>query len=156
MKNYKSLDEFAFDYSTDDQCRQYLYELKWSRGFTCRKCGHHIAVKGRTWYYKKCQKCKHDESCTANTLFHKVKFPLDKAFWITYQLSILRDEISTMEICRRFDIHQETAWFFKRKVQLSIQRCYDNTFSSIVMIGETDLDNFERVKTVHESMELSS
>ncbi len=68
MKKYKSFIEFAQDFSTREQCLLHLCELKWSDGYTCRKCGHNVAVKGRTWYYRKCQKCHHDESCTAHTL----------------------------------------------------------------------------------------
>ena len=68
MKNYKSFIEFAQDFSTREQCLLHLCELKWGDGFECRKCGHNVAVKGRTWYYRKCQKCHRDESCTAHTL----------------------------------------------------------------------------------------
>lgn len=108
---------FVVKFSTDRACLEYLIELKWEDGFTCRKCSHERSVKGRKWYYRKCQKCKYDESATANTLFHKVKFPLSKAFGIVYQLSTMKKGISSCELAFQWGIHQETAWYFKRKVQ---------------------------------------
>lgn len=121
MTNYNSFIDFAKDFSTAEQCLIYLCEFKWGKGFKCRKCDHETSVKGRTWYYRKCQKCQYDESCTAHTLFHKLKFSIVKAFWITYQLSTLKKGMSTMEIARQYEIHQETAWYFKRKVQQAMK-----------------------------------
>lgn len=93
--------------------------------YKCRKCGHEAAVKGRTWYFRKCQRCHHDESCTAGTLFHKLKSPLVKVFWIIYQLSKMKKSMSTLEISRHYGIHQETAWCFKHKVQMAMQQSAD-------------------------------
>jgi hypothetical protein len=117
MKNYSNFVSFTQDFSTEDDCRRFLIEQKWGRGYKCRRCGHQECVKGRAWYYRRCQSCKYDESCTAHTLFHKIKFPLVKAFWIIYQLSTLKKGMSTCAIAAQYGIHQETAWFFKRKVQ---------------------------------------
>lgn len=104
-------------FSTEDACYLHLCELKWGKGFECSRCNHNAAVKGRTWHHRRCQKCGYDESCTANTLFHKLKFSVVKAFAIIYELGTLKKGLSTCEIARQYGIHQETAWFFKRKVQ---------------------------------------
>ena len=144
MKNFKDFTEFVQSYSNEDACRQYLCDQKWKHGFVCKKCGHNISVYGRTWYYRKCQKCKHDESCTANTLFHKIKFPLTKAFWIVYQLSTLKKGLSTMEISRQYGIHQETAWFFKRKVQQSMKPDHEVALEDVVEVDETMIGGAEK------------
>lgn len=59
----------------------------------------------------------HDESERAHTLFHKLKFPIESAFTIVYILSTVKKGMISCEIARQFNIHQETAWSFKRKVQ---------------------------------------
>jgi len=117
MKKYTTVDAFNKAFDTHEKCFTYLCDLKWSDGFTCKRCEHNVAIKGRTWYYRKCQKCKYDESCTAHTLFHKLKFPVIRAFMMVHQISTLKKGLSSCEMSRQHNVHQETAWFFKRKIQ---------------------------------------
>lgn len=124
MKSIAYSLEFASTFSTEEECLNFLCKLKWDQGYECRKCSHKIAVKGRKWYYRRCQNCRYDESCTAHTLFHKLKFPICNAFMIVYQLSTLKKGLSTCEISRQHKIHQETGWFFKRKVQQAMNEEY--------------------------------
>ena len=140
MKEYTDLISFMRDFQTEDDCRRFLCEQKWGDGYQCRRCGHECSVKGRTWYHKRCQRCHYDESCTAHTLFHKVKFSLVKAFVITYQLSTMKKGMATTEIARQFSIKQQTAWFFKRKVQQAMksggtQMLFDNVEIDETVIG---------------------
>jgi hypothetical protein len=74
-------------------------------------------LKGVKWYYRECQVCTYDESCTSHTLFHNIKFPVNKAFLMIHQLTTLKKGISTHELARQHAIHQNTAWFFKHKIQ---------------------------------------
>lgn len=80
MKNTMTLSDFMTRYSTEEACLSYLIKHKWGDGFSCNRCGHSVSVKGRKWYYRRCRQCKYDESATANTLFHNLKFPIQKAF----------------------------------------------------------------------------
>ncbi len=137
MKNYSDFPSFTVDFATDDDCRRFLMEQKWGTGFICRRCGHTKSVKGRTWYYRRCQSCKYDESCTAHTLFHKIKFPLVKAFWIVFQLSTLKKGMSTCAIAQQYGIHQETAWFFKRKVQQAQSNVGEDLLLESIEVDET-------------------
>ena len=71
--------EFTERFSSNDICKQYLADIKWKDGFICRKCGHKKFTK-RENLTRTCNYCRHNESPTANTTFHKVKFGLKKAF----------------------------------------------------------------------------
>ena len=134
---------FAERFATEEQCLQFLTKEKWGDGYSCRKCHHDVSVKGRTWHHRRCQKCGYDESCTAHTLFHKIKFPLVSAFWIVYQLTTLKKGMSSMEISRQYGIHQENAWYFKRKVQAAMQSQKQAKLSGIVQVDETVIGGFE-------------
>jgi len=116
-KKYSDIHSFLKDFGTTEQCYTYLCDIKWGNGYQCRKCRHTVFVGGRTWYYRKCQICKYDESCTAHTLFHNIKFPITKAFLMIHQLTTLKKGMSTNDLARQHGIHQNTAWFFKRKIQ---------------------------------------
>lgn len=107
-------------FSTEEACLTYLAELKWRAGYSCPKCGNNTYCKGRTRVFRKCKKCYFDESPTSGTLFHKIKFPLVKAFEIIYWITETKKGMSTNEIANHFGIHQTSAWRFKKKVQLAM------------------------------------
>lgn len=146
MKKEQTITGFIKEFGTEAACREYLCKLKWDDGYYCLKCGHDVAVKGRTWYYRKCQKCHYDESCTSNTLFHKVKFPLEKAFLMMYLISTHRKGISTCELARQFGVNQTTAWFFKRKVQQAMKPTGVRLLEGAVDVDETAVGGKEKGK----------
>ena len=68
----KGLSEAAFReaFGTEEQCRAALEKLRWPKGFICPACGH----AGRAWLAERrlyqCNRCKHQVSLTAGTIFH--------------------------------------------------------------------------------------
>jgi len=110
-----SLNEFEDQFSSDEQCLAYLANQKWSTGFVCKKCGHTNSCSGRQPYSRRCTKCKHQESATANTAYHGCKIPLPQAFKLTF-LVCQNPHISSYEIGRIIDIRQMTCWKFKKKI----------------------------------------
>lgn len=70
--------EFYIRFNTVDSCKEYLAKIKWDNGFKCVKCSH-VGCQIRANYDQTCNKCSYTESPLARTLFHKVKFGLDKA-----------------------------------------------------------------------------
>ena len=75
----QNLLEFAERFRADQDCKEYLSEMKWKEVYSCVKCGHKKSQIRRD-YSRTCNKCSHTESASSNTLFHKVKFGLRKAF----------------------------------------------------------------------------
>ena len=68
----KGLSEAAFReaFGTEEQCRAVLERLRWPKGFRCPSCGH----GSRAWLTERrlfpCNRCKHQVSLTAGTIFH--------------------------------------------------------------------------------------
>ena len=120
------------EFDTREKCLRYLCDLKWGKGFRCRKCDHAKFVKGKTWYYRKCQSCKWDESCTSHTLFHRIKFPLPTAFALVSQISRLRKGMSCNQISKQYDINIITAWYFRAKIQVAMSEKRPKNFRSYV------------------------
>lgn len=119
MKILKELSrkEFRNKYGTEDQCLSYLSEQKWEKGYTCIKCKNTSFCKGKHLYNRRCTKCGYDESPTANTLFHKVKFGIENAFEMAYDIVTSKKGASSIWLAERFGVKQMTAWYFRRKVQ---------------------------------------
>jgi len=80
-------------------------------GFNCSKCGHDKDCE-KSGYKYHCYNCNHVESETANTLFHKVKFGLQKAFCIVFEMNMSSKSVFSIQMGERFEIRQGTAYFF--------------------------------------------
>lgn len=120
MEQFKgtNLIEFMDRFSTEEKCKNYLLEMKWKNGFICDKCNHsHYWTKKGNPYVRVCKSCRHINSITANTLFHKLKFPLRKAFLILFEMSTTTKGCSSPVMARKLGINQKTAWLFMSKVR---------------------------------------
>jgi len=112
--------EFIKTFLDADKCKQVIAAEKWKDGFTCKHCGHNHFVAVKKDYGRECTKCKYIESATANTLFHKVKFDLQKAFCIVFELSCTTKGISSTQAAKRYGITQKTSWYFMQKVRIAM------------------------------------
>jgi len=132
----QNLIEFAERFKTDQDCLDYLAELKWAGGFTCVKCGHKGSQvrknKART-----CNKCSHIETPMANTLFHKVKFGIKKAFFICFEMSTTTKSLSANYVAVRFGVTEKTARLFMHKVREAMK-----SSETIPMSGNVHVDEF--------------
>ncbi len=131
---FKFLDRFK----NDDDCKAYLFKLKFDNdSFSCSKCNNTEAYEGIKPYTKVCKSCRHVESSTSNTLFHKVKFGLRKAFAIVYEMTTTAKGVSALQISRKYDINYDTAWLFCKKVRLSM-----SSTTNYPMVGKVYVDEF--------------
>ena len=120
---FKSLSVFEFQSKFPDiqSCSKYLAELKWKDGYKCPICSNLKYCKGIKDFDRQCTKCCHLESPTAGTLFHKVKFSLQKAFWIVYFISTNKKGMASTELSRKLQLRQKTCWLFKQKVMQAME-----------------------------------
>lgn len=132
-----SLLNFNDKFSTDEKCYEYLSEIKWQNGYQCAKCGYQKYFAGKQPSSRTCSKCKYSESVTAHTLFHKLKFPLRKAFYIAFLVVSGKKGISSHELSRKLDLRQKTCWLFKRKVMEGMKSSGNN-----ILEGHVEVDEF--------------
>jgi len=64
-------------------------------------------------------------------------------FILRRQLATMKKGMSTLEISRQHGIHQETAWFFKRKVQQAMASLDSQMLSGLVEADETVIGGYE-------------
>lgn len=104
-------------------------------GFKCSKCGSEKGCEKAGYNYH-CYSCNNVESSTANTLFHKVKFGLQKAFLIVFEMTTSTKSMSSIQVGKRYGISQTTAWFFMQKVRVAMQSSQKYPLSQIVHVDE--------------------
>ncbi len=107
-------------FRNDEKCYEFLANLKWADGFVCKKCGNTNSCHGKEPWSRRCTRCKTKETATNGTIFHGVKFPISKAFYIAYNVCKGKENISSYEFGRRLSLRQMTCWNFKTKIREAI------------------------------------
>lgn len=153
MEKAMDYEEFKTLYPDTLSCYRFLEELKWEHGFQCRKCKNEKFFKGAQKFSKRCSRCGYNESITAYTIFHNLKFPIEKAFFITY-LSVIEKKTYTLEsLSLILDLRINTIWAFKRKVQGQIaelelkgKRPSISKWHEVVLTEENNSSNLQKSK----------
>ncbi len=127
--------EFTTQFSCDKDCLKYLSDIKWVNGFSCRKCNH-TKFSERSNHQRCCTLCKHIESPTAGTLLHKVKFGIQKAFMIMFEMSATTKGFSASQIAKRYGITRKTAWLFMHKVRKAMESNQGHPITGTVHVDE--------------------
>lgn len=115
MQSELNLDEFIKIYPNDETCLIYLEELKWEQGYNCLRCQNECWAPGKSLHSRRCSKCGYDESLTVNTIFHYLKFPIHKAFYMLF-LTTQNPEITLEELASQLQLTTKTCWSFRKKI----------------------------------------
>jgi len=141
----QNLIKFAEHFKTDQDCREYLSKIKWSEQYVCRKCNH-TKSQIRKDFARTCNICSDTESATANTLFHKVKFGLKKAFFICFEMDTTTKSLSASQTAVRFGVQEKTARLFMQKVREAMKSSEDFPMKGIVNVDEYVVGGYEEGK----------
>lgn len=130
-------------FASDDKCLDYLAGVKWAKGFECRKCNNDNSCEGKVTYSRRCTRCKNEESAIANTLFHNIKFPVSKAFYITYEVCKNPNGISTYDLAVKSGLRQMTCWNFRRKIESKIARLSNLSDNGTISMYDILISNID-------------
>lgn len=131
----KNILNFVKELPNDDKCKEYLAKYKWQDGFKCNKCGGEKGCMKKGFKYH-CYTCHHVESSTSNTLFHKVKFGLQKAFCMVFEMTTSSKSLSSVQLGERYGVSQTSTWFFMQKVRKAMQSSKKYPLSDLVHVDE--------------------
>ena len=127
--------EFQRRFTDVNDCLSFLSDLKWKDGYQCRKCSYTHYTKGYHPFARRCKQCRYDESATAHTIFHNLKFNLLKAFYGVFRYC-KKKGISSYELAKEIGISQPTAWLFHCKLQQVMQSSGKHPLTGEVHIDE--------------------
>jgi hypothetical protein len=114
--------EFQKAFGTEEQCREFLFKLRWPNGFTCPNCSHDDGIEIATRPLIQCRLCGHQTSVTSGTIFHKTHLPLPCWFWIIYQVSQDKGGASSTRLARELQRPQKTVWHVLQKIRHAMGR----------------------------------
>ncbi len=118
----KTLFEFETQFSTEEGCRDYLFQLRWPNGFCCPRCGH-----GKAWCIGKalfqCESCKYQMSVIVGTIFQDTHKPLTMWFRAIWWLTGQKNGVSALGMKRMLDLGSyRTAWSWLHKLRRAMIR----------------------------------
>jgi DNA-directed RNA polymerase subunit RPC12/RpoP len=129
--------EYQQNFGTEEQCRQYLFEKRWSKGYKCPKCGHDkfFDIQSRNLY--QCKACNHQASVTAGTIMDKTRTPLVKWFMAFYFMSEDKHGISALSLKNKIGVAYYTAWTMCQKIRYAMgERDKNYKLNGIVELDE--------------------
>ena len=131
--------EFIISYPDDQSCYNRLEYIKWHKGYICPKCANTKYLESRMPNRnprRRCTLCGYIETTTSNTLFHNVKFSIQKAFYITY--IICTEKNRTLEqLSIEIELRTATIHAFSKKIKEAMkatksQKKYKDGWSHII------------------------
>jgi hypothetical protein len=116
-----SLSAFLEKYGTEEACRSALYKLRWPDGFRCPECRHHSHCQLKSRPLIQCNRCHHQASLTARTLFDGSNLPLRTWFLAIFLLTQSKNGLSAMALSRHLGVAYNTAWLLKHKLMQAMR-----------------------------------
>ncbi len=130
------MDEFERQFSTEEQCREYLARLRWPDGFKCPKCG-----DSGGWQVSRlmeCRRCGRQTSVIAGTIFQNTRTPLTSWFRAMWYVTSQNNGASALGLQRVLGLGSyETAWTWLHKLRRAMVRPGRDKLSGWVEVDET-------------------
>jgi transposase-like protein len=120
-----SMAEFLEHYGTEEKCHAALVASRWPQGFCCPHCTHerHSTFVRQGRQYWQCQRCRHQTTVTAGTVFGATKLPLSRWFLAMHLMTQAKNNVSALELKRHLGLRYKSAWLMKHKLlQVMVER----------------------------------
>jgi transposase-like protein len=133
----KTLMDFEKRFSTEEACRDHLFELRWPSGFECPQCGHGKAWK-RSDGLLECGGCGYKASAKAGTIFEGSRKPLLLWFRAIWWVTSQKNGASALGLQRILGIGSyQTAWMWLHKLRRAMVRPGRDKLTGTVQVDET-------------------
>jgi transposase-like protein len=137
MEEYPmTFDEFVRSFAREEQCRDYLYKLRWPKGFICPKCkGDESWPIGNILF--ECKQCGRQTSVIAGTIFQDTRTPLKTWFTAIWWITTQKNGASAEGLQQVLGLRSyETAWVWLHKIRTAMVRSDRTKLSGTVEVDE--------------------
>ena len=135
-------------FATDEQCLNYLEQMRWPNGIRCPLCGHDSVsriereaesknVRNRLYQCLE-PSCKHQFSATAGTIFHDSHLPLPKWFMAVAMIADAKKGVSAKQLQRHLGIGSyKTAWHMAHRIRKAMEDSEGSLLKGTIEVDET-------------------
>lgn len=138
-----NLPELEKRFSSEQACREYLFNLRWPEGFICPRCngGTYWLTSRGLW---KCGACKYQVSVTVGTIFQDSRLPLTLWFRAMWYITSQKNGMSAQGLQQVLGLGSyETAWALLHKLRRAMIRPGRDRLRGTVEVDETYLGGDE-------------
>jgi transposase-like protein len=148
MNEYpQNLIEFENRFSTEQSCRDYLFQLRWSTGFCCPRCGHSKAWPSSKDFLFKCANCNYKTSVIAGTIFQDTHIPLTIWFRAMWLITSQKNGASALNLQQVLGFGSyKTAWSLLHKLRRAMVRPGRDQLFGTIEVDETYIGGHEEGK----------
>jgi len=138
-----TFDEFITRFITEEQCRDYLYQLRFPEGFVCPKC-----QNVKAWPISKtlfeCSQCGRQTSVTSGTIFHDTRTSLRTWFTAIWWITTQKNGASAKGLQQVLGLKKyETAWTWLHKIRKAMVFPNRSKLKGTVEVDETYIGSEE-------------
>ena len=109
--------EFINEYSTEEDCREHLFEIRWPKGFTCPKCGNSGYYNITTRDLFECTSCHYQASVTSGTIMERTRIKLQTWFWAIYLVGRDKRGLSATMLSKELGIAYSSSWYLLHRIR---------------------------------------
>ena len=138
MEEYpRNQSELESQFGTEQACWEYLFDLRWPKGFVCPRC------HGRGgWVTKRnvvmCASCGYQGSVTAGTIFEGSRKPLRTWFRAIWAVTTDKTGVSALGMKRVLGLGSyQTAWTWLHKLRRAMVRPEQDRLCGRIEVDET-------------------
>jgi transposase-like protein len=135
-------------FATDEQCLNYLEQMRWPKGVRCPLCGHdsisrierEAESKNKRNRFYQCLEpsCKQQFSATSGTIFHDSHLPLTKWFLAVAMIADAKKGVSAKQLQRHLGIGSyKTAWHMAHRIRKAMEDSEGSLLKGTIEVDET-------------------
>lgn len=141
----KNQREFFQFFRDDEDCIEYMFQMRWTEGFECPHCGGDKYYRNTTKQYVfVCRNCRKDTSVIAGTVMERTHTPLVVWFFGAYLQATLKPGISALQFqCQSGLTRYETAFQILHKLRAAMVAPDRTKLSGTIEADETYVGGHE-------------
>ena len=133
----KDFQEFLNQFKDEEDCWNYIFELRWPNGYSCSRCN-----SNKYWLTEKrlihCSSCEYQTSITGGTIFQGTRKPLLLLFHIIWWVVAQKTGASAYNLKDFMGFGSyETAWVWLHKLRRAMVRPERDKLVGSVEVDET-------------------
>lgn len=131
-----TFEEFVTKFGSEEQCRDYLYRLRFSNGFVCPKCKNSKSWPVGTELFE-CSRCGHQTSVIAGTIFQDTRTPLKTWFTAIWWITTQKNGASAKGLQQVLGLKSyKTAWTWLHKIRKAMVYPTRSKLSGTIEVDE--------------------
>lgn len=132
-----SLVELTDRFADEDECREFLAELRWPEGVECPECQSKSVSFLRKRNQYDCNDCRRRFSVKAGTIFNDSKLPLRKWFLAVFIMCESKKGVSANQLKRMLGVTYKTAWYLCHRIRAAMKDKDQEPLIGTIEIDET-------------------